>query len=670
MLTHAQRKTFLKFPDLDEGTLHLHYTLSQQELGWVMEKQGDASRLGYAVHLKIMQHLVRDPESLEIPADVIQHVAAQLQLPTSLYQDYRAGKQVTIKQHRQELKRKLGLTSCNQLELYRDFSAFLKPHALQLCAGFPLMALLVDEMRNRKVIWSKIGPLEMTVHQLLDWTEKHTQDLLLAGLSEDGQRQIENLLRPHKGSDDTEYHLLGWFREKHLDANPKSITSLLDKLHFLRQMGLPWEALKLIPRSRQEAMFRESRFLHAQQLRQMEKRKRWATSLMILMDVTVQITDQVVDLHAKIMQAQLRNCRNKYLEDLQDTQLGLADALAIHQKVGRVLIEARKQGEDPFKAIDQVVEWDTYVKSVEAVTELTSQTEFDSLSLMAGRLEHFHQYSGKLLSHFRFGATAADTPFLDAIEVVKELSKDPDMQVRETAPLDFVAGRWSKFVVQDGKVNPAYYELCLLDTLTRKLHAGDIHLERSRKYRHFEDYLLPIETWRAHLKQHPLMVAGDFSAYWEDQMKRLSTQLSEVDLKLGQDELQDVRMEAGKVVVSRNRRDITVSGKAKRLGKRLYGMIPTIKITDIMLEVDTWTLYQKHFKHFALSKTIEDVQELYSVILAEGTNLSLRKMAHATNPVNFKRLALVRECFVREETFRAAQAELVNFHTRLPIAQL
>lgn len=670
MLSPAQRRQFLQFPQLNLSTLWEHYTLSAEELQWVQEKQGSHNRLGFAVHLKVLQHIVRNPETLEIPSEVIHHVANQLRVNPGLYQDYLQGKLVTLKQHKLEIRKKLGLKTMVPLELFGAFSTFLRPFAFQHCDAFPLMTLLVDEMRARKVLWGKFHPLEVVVDGALKWATEHTQDLLLAHLRAKDKRALDHVLKKASHFEETDHGLLGWFRESHVDANPKSITSLLDKLRFLEPQPIPWAALKLIPRSRLERMTLEARTLQGYQFRDFEPRRRYTTVLVALMDLTYRITDQIFDLHQRIMLTQLRNCQHRHIEDLKETHLGLADALLLHQKVGEVLIRARETGKSPFEDIDKVVSWETYVESVRGVAEITRETEFDSLRLMEGRLEHFRQYSHHMLGYFKFQAGTADQEFLQAMQTVQALREDPELPLPEDTPTGFVSGRWTKFVLQDGKINRAFYELCLLDTLTRKLHAGDVHLERSRKFRDFEDYLLARESWKDHLKRHPLLVSKDFSVFWENQMEQLGSKLTEVDLKLHQGELPDVRMEAGKVVVSRNRRDINLSGKAKKLGKRLYGLIPTVKITDIMLEVDRWIRYHSHFTHYSQGKTVDDPHQLYGVLLAEGTNLGLRKMAHATNPVNFKRLSWIRECYVRQETFQAAQAAVVNFHTQLPITRL
>ena len=62
----------------------------------------------------------------------------------------------------------------------------------------------------------------------------------------------------------------------------------------------------------------------------------------------------------------------------------------------------------------------------------------------------------------------------------------------------------------------------------------------------------------------------------------------------------------------------------------LYRRLPEARITDILLEVDDATRFTEAFTHLRTGEPCRDCIGLRNVLLAEGINLGLRKMAEAT----------------------------------------
>src|ERR1017187_4701728 len=59
----------------------------------------------------------------------------------------------------------------------------------------------------------------------------------------------------------------------------------------------------------------------------------------------------------------------------------------------------------------------------------------------------------------------------------------------------------------------------------------------------------------------------------------------------------------------------------------MYGMLPRVKITDLLLEVDRWTGFTRHFTHLKSRAPAADQALLLTAILADAFNLGLEKMA-------------------------------------------
>jgi Tn3 transposase DDE domain-containing protein len=67
-------------------------------------------------------------------------------------------------------------------------------------------------------------------------------------------------------------------------------------------------------------------------------------------------------------------------------------------------------------------------------------------------------------------------------------------------------------------------------------------------------------------------------------------------------------------------------------------LLPHLKITELLLEVDQWTDFTRHFKHFRSDELARDRSMLLTVILADAISLGLAKTAEACPGTTFHKL--------------------------------
>jgi hypothetical protein len=56
----------------------------------------------------------------------------------------------------------------------------------------------------------------------------------------------------------------------------------------------------------------------------------------------------------------------------------------------------------------------------------------------------------------------------------------------------------------------------------------------------------------------------------------------------------------------------------EQLTRQAYAMLPRIKITDLLIEVEEWTSFTAHFTHLRNGEVVSDRALLLSAILADG----------------------------------------------------
>ena len=91
--------------------------------------------------------------------------------------------------------------------------------------------------------------------------------------------------------------------------------------------------------------------------------------------------------------------------------------------------------------------------------------------------------------------------------------------------------------------------------------------------------------------------------------------------------------------------------EAEALAARLYAMLPRIRITDLLAEVATWTLFPDCFTHLRTGETAADSRVLMAGLLADGLNLGLTRMAEACSIASLGQLAWTSDWHIRDETY-------------------
>lgn len=106
--------------------------------------------------------------------------------------------------------------------------------------------------------------------------------------------------------------------------------------------------------------------------------------------------------------------------------------------------------------------------------------------------------------------------------------------------------------------------------------------------------------------------------------------------------------------------DNSVPVQASPLVELVYSMLPRPKIMEILDEVNSWTMFTRHFSHIKNDINRPDPRLLLTTILANGINLGLTKMAEACPGNTKSSLEDIQAWYIRDETYSAALAELVN----------
>jgi TnpA family transposase len=193
-------------------------------------------------------------------------------------------------------------------------------------------------------------------------------------------------------------------------------------------------------------------------------------------------------------------------------------------------------------------------------------------------------------------------------------------------------------------------------------------VQGSRQFKDFDDYLIPTAKF-ATMKlvgALPLTVNTDCDQYLDDRLELLEAQLAAVNRLASANELPDAIITTSGLKITPL--DAAVPDAAKALINQSAMLLPRVKITELLMDVDEWTGFTRHFTHLKTGDVAKDKTLLLTTILADAINLGLVKMTESCPGTTYAKLSWLQAWHIRDETYSAALADLVNAQHRQPLA--
>jgi len=666
VLAPAQRAQFTDIPAaIGERELARYYTLSPDDLAAIERHRRPHNKRGFGVQLCYLRFPGRPLRADEhIPAPVLAYVAAQLDLDPAVMREYAQDRDETRREHLGEIQRTVGFRPFDAL-VYRELAAWLLPTALGTDSGVALVAALVEEMRARTIVAPALYLIERLAWETRRRAQRQVFQHLTAGLGPADHARLDALLTVAPGRRQTP---LVWLRQPPGTPSPPTILALIERLTVIRALELDHALARQVHQNRLLRLAREGGRYSPAFLARFEPTRRYATLVAFLIETAATLTDQILAMHDRLMTGYLRRSEQAQATQFHASGKAINEKVRLYAAVGAAVIAARVNADDPYQAIQSVLPWEAFVRTVADAEHLARPANFDYLDHLDAFYEQVRCYAPALLEALEFKGAPPSQPLLRALQVLKDLNAADARKVPQSAPTAFVKPHWSGHVFTDTGIDRHYYELCALHELRNGLRSGDVWVAGSRQFKAFEDYLLPDDAWQG-LKDAgplPLAIPTDVTIYLAQRRQALHDQLTTVADLMAADDLSDVRLRKGKLTITPLPK--AVPDAAEDLAERAYGRMPWVKITDLLVAVDGLTNFSRHFTHLHTGAPPRDKAALFAAILADATNLGLSKMANACPGMTFARLSWVSDWSLRDETYAQALAELIDDHYSLPFA--
>jgi len=650
---------------LDEREIARHYTLTGDDLEIVGRRRGDATRLGYAMLLLYMRWPGRALEAGEVPpAPVLAYVAQQLGVAPEAFADY-AHRDQTRREHLVEIRRSHGFRIFDR-KAFHEVVAFSIPIAQTIVHPGQMAGVIVDELRRRQILLPSSSVLEAVLRRARQQAEQLTYEVLTNGLRPDTLQGLDDLLARRTGQAAT---WLSWLRNAPQSPAARNILRLIERLTHIRALDLDRARADMIPALTFDRLADEGSRITPQHLGELNALRRHATLAAQGIRLEESLTDATLTMFDKLLGSMSRRAENRTRDKALKTVRELQGHLRTLTGSCRILIEARTNGVDSLAQIE-ALDWQRFAVAVARAEVLGRPETVDRTAELIERHRTVKLFAGAFLNTFEFRGAGAVQGLLSALTIIAELYRTGKRRLPDRVPLRFVPSAWRPFVLRDGIVDRAAYELCALSQLRERLRAGDIWVSGSRQFRDFDSYLIPPATFDALREKGPLPLAieTDFDRHIEERRARLDTAIEQVTVLARQGELPQVRLDESGLIISPLK---AATPPATEIARRAaYDRLPRVKITDLLLEVDAWTGFSECFIHRRSGREADDRNALLTVILADGINLGLTRMAETCRGASLRQLAHLHDWHISEAAYGEALGRLIDAHRAMPLAAL
>jgi len=338
-----------------------------------------------------------------------------------------------------------------------------------------------------------------------------------------------------------------------------------------------------------------------------------------------------------------------------------------YANIGAALIQAREQGKDPYSAIESLMAWDKFVHSIEDAKRLSRPINYDYLDLLKHRFNYLRKYTPTLLENVEFTSTKSGEVVIQALETIKDMNKNNKRKIPIGTSLEFVPNRWLKHVIDDeGNIDRHYYEMAALTELRNLVRSGNISIKGSRHHKDFEDCLVNKAVWDTERENNKLTAPSSSEKYLTEKMNLLHSRIKWIESNIAK--LDGIDFKDGKLHVNRLEKNIPEAAREYSLS--LYKLIPRVKLTDLLMEVASWTGFDKQLVHASTLQPPKENEKtsVMAAIMAMGTNIGLTKMVDATQDVSYRQMSTASQWRLYEDAMNKAQAVLVNFQHQLGLS--
>ena len=639
------------------------WTLSEadrQEVG----KYRTNSRLFIAIQLcaaRLYGRFLNDVHDLS--PRIVNYLNSQLDLPPSMTIQT-PDRKATVVEHRKNILTYLGFRRFDDIA-QKELSHWIEQQAHQGALPNELFHQAESYLFDKCILLPGPSTIERLIIRICSEIHAQRFETIYQQLSPDLCKTIDDLLDVPEGEGRSYFSQLKQYPP---EAKVSSLKTYLMRYQTLSAIGIDALDTQITESAFQNYLFKLAKKYSAKELKCFDEHKRYALMICFLLETRKILLDHLVKMHDQYITEISRECRNIYEKKHRALRKRHKRAVDTVIQTAKVLLDWPDDESIPKKALWQQVSETDLRDSLEDLNHFKTLEERGYGDLLLSRYPSLRKYFADFL-HLPFAAEHGSDPLIHSIRLIRQLDAKELKQLESDAPTSFVPKELQKALKDDdGNINRNAWEMGLALAIKDAMRAGDLYLSQSKQHVSFWDFMLNDAHWQEakdsayiELKQ-PTQPAAKTT---------LAQQFHSVIVTAKkQFALDDFAQIQGDQLKLKRDDKLPISDTVTRLQKTIDANMPSVRIEQLLMEVDQLTHFSRHFipiqdysfkpKHF--------YKTLMAAIISQATNLGVVSMSASVKDISVDMLRHVLRFFIREETLTAANTEIVNRHHQLPLS--
>jgi len=369
-------------PPTEQRELVRHFTLSAADLAAIQRYRGNHNRLGYALMLSYLRFPGRALRASERPpAPLLAFVAEQIDVLPDCIDQYLVAER-NRQRHAIDCQERLGLRPFGRRPAAELTDALLS-QAIEDDRLSVLAERVTQACRERGIVIPSPESLERLCAQLRHRARRETHRRLIHGLSVEQRKGLDALTSHREGSN---LSWLAWLRQMPEAAKPAAMLGLIERLNHVRAIGIQPSRGHLVHQARLAQLAREAGRTTVQHVAGYERQRRHATLVATALDITVNLTDQAIELFDRLVGAMFRKAEGRQARSFQADARAINEKVRLYARIGAALIDARNGKGDAYRAIASVIPWERFCATVAEAEALARPEAFDAYQSLG---EHY-----------------------------------------------------------------------------------------------------------------------------------------------------------------------------------------------------------------------------------------------------------------------------------------
>jgi hypothetical protein len=243
-----------------------------------------------------------------------------------------------------------------------------------------LVGAAIEELRRRSVLVSRLAVLEWLCAEVIVRSERQLFQTVTFGLSDRQRTGLDSLLKLRDGS---KISTFTWLRSPPAVPTTQNILLHMERLRHIRSLELSPDFDQSIHQNRLLQLAREGAATTTQHLAHFDGPRRHGLLFAVLVEANATLTDEILDLHDRFVGSISNKARRRRDEAFQSSGKAINEKVRLCARIGLALLAAKEQGVDPYAAIERIVSWNDFGRTVSEAEELAKPEDFEFLGLIA-----------------------------------------------------------------------------------------------------------------------------------------------------------------------------------------------------------------------------------------------------------------------------------------------